>query len=558
MEHQPAHNKEIETAVVKTQERIAREKETRDYIPLERYPLFRLRAHIAAALRKKFPGIAEPEISAPPSGISGDFAFNAYGIAREIKKSPDAAANAASEIVNESGIEAIIRATPTGGYVNFELARPSFFNDAVKSIRDLGDRYGESDINAKKVALIEYSSPNIAKPIGVGHLRSTIIGEALGDLYNATGYSVVRENYLGDWGTQFGKVIYAFQNQPIGSVHPTTPSHGIIPTPTVRDLKDLYVHFHEEAKGNEKMEDAAREIFAKLEANDPELMELWKQFRDLSIENFKETYARFGIDFDLYLGESYFANDAQHMIERALQTGAARKDDATEAVIVDDLPGIPSFLLRKGDGSTLYIARELAALEFRIKKFNPQEILDVVGQEQELHFRQAFALAKKMNIIPETVSAKHIGFGTILTEGKKMSTRKGTLIELEDLISQSVEKSREIVKEKNPGLDEKELGEISEIVGLGAVIYNDLRQGRMRNIAFDWKRMLDFEGGSAAYLQYTYARIRSIVRKLKEEKKYAKTTGDAIFENDSEFALAKKLSLFPAIVIATSVQMSDA
>ena len=450
-------------------------------------------------------------------------------------------------------------AEPAGPYLNLILDKEKIYSLVLSQNGKLKSKYGESDINIKKVALIDYSGPNIAKPIGVGHLRSTVIGQALANIYEATGYSVVKDNHLGDWGTQFGKLVYAYRRW--------GDKKKIAENP-IKELNELYIKFHEEAEKIRKLKTKPGRFSKKWKRGTKKLLRLWTNFRKISIAEFKKVYERLGIKFDTYIGESYFAGETDKIVEECLlrrlaptetagKVGAptkaseeknlAKTDKETGAIVVEDLDGLPSFLLRKKDDSGLYITRDLAALIFRTEVFKPDEIIYVVGDEQSLHFRQLFALARALGYI-DGAKVKHIGFGLVLSDGEKMSTRKGTLIELENLIKQSVEKSKEILRQKNKELSEKEMEEISEIVGLGAVIYNDLRQSRQKNISFDWKRMLDFEGGSAVYLQYTVARINSILKKLDIGEKEARIS-KPIFEKESEFALAKKIMFFPLIIL---------
>jgi arginyl-tRNA synthetase len=263
-------------------------------------------------------------------------------------------------------------------------------------------------------------------------------------------------------------------------------------------------------------------------------------------DDFNRVYRKLGIEFDTAIGESYFADDADAVVGDCLVKGIGRKDENSEAVIVDSLPGLPSFLIKKQDGSSLYMTRDLATLDFRIKTYSPETILYVVGNEQELNFKQMFALAAACGYLKTGVVAKHIGFGMVLVDGKKMSTREGTIIELEDLIAQSVQKSKEILLEKGSQIEAENLDQTAEIIGIGAIIYNDLKQSRIKNISFNWERMLDLEGGSAVYLQYTYARIKSVLRKAAGRDISSK--GDFECTNESEFAVAKKIMLFPGVI----------
>ena len=541
------YQQEIKDTVDIVVKKVEHELAEREYVSAAEYPSFKLENELCGIVEKSIdaPDIfnGDFQLQAPPAHISGDFAIETFGLAKKLKANPQVLSSKIVEgINNEEGMEFVEKALPAGPFVNIEAKKAELYSAILSCISKIGDRYGESDVNAKKVAVIDFSSPNIAKPMGVGHLRSTIIGQALANLYEKTGYTVIKDNHLGDWGTQFGKLLLAYKQW--GN------EQKIIENP-IAELKDLYVKFHDLAKENPQMEDDARALFVKLENGDSELTALWKRFRDLSVIDFEKMYKRLGIKFDLYVGESFFIKDAENAVVDCLEKGACKIDDETGAVVVDSDENIPSFLLRKQDGSTLYMSRDLAAMKFRSEVLNPESILFVVGNEQSLNFKQLFALTEKTGYLPSTTKAKHIDFGMVTVDGKKMSTRKGTLIELEDLLRQSVEKSREILSQKNPNLIQQELDEISEIVGVGAILYNDLHQSRTKNISFDWDRMLDLEGGSAAYLQYTYVRIQSILRKLEdaypgETKVLAEN--EISFEAKSEFSLAKKLMMFPQII----------
>ena len=529
--------------------RVNRELVEREYVSSKSYPSFRMQKELSDVVESSVdaPGIfgGEFQLQTPPAHVEGDFAIETFGLAKKLKANPQILSSKIVDGINiNEDMEFVEKASAVGPFVNVEARKNALYSSVLSSISSMGDKYGESDVNAKKVAVVDFSSPNIAKPMGVGHLRSTIIGQALSNLYEKTGYTVIKDNHLGDWGTQFGKLLLAYKQW--------GDEQKIAENP-IAELKDLYVKFHELSKDDPQMEDDARALFAKLESGDPELTALWKRFRDLSIVDFEKMYKRLGIDFDLYIGESFFIKDAEGAVMDCLEKGACRIDDETGAVVVDENDELPSFLLRKQDGSTLYMSRDLAAMKFRCEVLKPESILYVVGSEQGLNFKQLFALAEKTGYMLPTSKAKHIDFGMVTVNGKKMSTRKGTLIELEDLLKQAVEKSREILSQKNPSLAKEELDEISEVVGVGAIIYNDLRQSRVKNISFDWSRMLDLEGGSAAYLQYTYVRIQSILRKIEEtypgETEKVLDETKISFEADSEFSLAKKLMMFPQVIM---------
>jgi len=533
-----SYKKEMEKIVKNVAKRVKKEKLQKKYINLKQNPLEEIKKEILTILKHslKTPAKIEQdiELEIPPEYISADLAFSVFPLAKSLKKSSTEINREITAAINHNSSEFIAKAEEKNGFINLYLKKDEFYKTTLTEIEKAGGKYGESDINAQKVAVIDYSSPNVAKLFHVGHLRSTIIGQALTNIYRETGYSVIADNHLGDWGTQFGKVIYAYQNW---------GKEEEISRDPIRELKNLYVRFNKEAANNPELEQKAREIFQRLEQKDPRLLALWKRFRDLSIEALKETYKNLGVDFDLWLGESYFTDEDDDIINSCLKKHLCHKDSASKAIVVDELDHLPSFLLRKQDGASLYITRDLATLKLRLKYFNPDAILYVVSSEQDLYFQQLFALAEKLGHL-KVAGVKHINFGLILQEGKKMSTREGRAVELDDLIIQSIKKAKEITEEKNPNLPKSEKERVAKILGVGAIIYNDLHQGRNKNISFDWDKMLNLESGTAAYLQYSYVRINSILEKIKESE-----PKNIIFEKEVEFALAKKLAFFPYIII---------
>ncbi|MDZ7798356.1 MAG: arginine--tRNA ligase [Patescibacteria group bacterium] len=537
---------EVAESVNAVQEKIREEKENREYVDFDSYPSEELRREVTEVVRESVgvQDIGKLKLSVPPAHISGDFALKVFDLAKKLGEKPNVLAKKIVDGINEHKMALIKNASVAGNFVNLETHKEVLYRDIFAKVLELEDRYGESDVNAGKVALIDYSAPNIAKPMGVGHLRSTIIGQALSNIYHETGYSVIKDNHLGDWGTQFGSLIYAYKEW--------GDEKKIAKNP-VGELKDLYVKFHQFSEVHPEIKDKARELFTRLEKKDPELVALWKRFRDLSLKDFERVYKQLGIEFDTNIGESYFTEQADKLVSECMTKGLCRKDEASEAVVVDQMGEIPSFLLRKQDGSSIYLSRDLATLLFRVNTFKPSTILYVVGNEQDLNFKQLFELGKRAEYLPDDVETKHIGFGMVLSDGKKMSTRKGTQIELEDLIARSVEKSKEILLKKKADVDSKELERVSEIIGIGAIIYNDLHQSRLKNISFNWDKMLDMESGSAVYLQYSYVRINSILRKL--TKTYGEIDLSTLekekisFTNKSEFDIAKKLMMFPETVL---------
>jgi len=531
-----AIKKEGDKAVEKIKKKIAKEFSSKKTVVFSDYALVKIKENLGKILEVDADKLS---LDIPPEHIKADLSLDSFGFVSDYGgNDPKKLAEDWAKKINETKNEFMGSAQALGPYLNINLKKQKIYSLVLSQTGKLKSKYGKSGVNAKKTTVIDYSGPNIAKPIGVGHLRSTIIGQALANIYEATGYIVVKDNHLGDWGTQFGKLVYAYRQW--------GDKKKIAENP-IKELNELYIKFHEEAEKSPEIEDNAREIFRKMEEGNKGLINLWAKFRNISIAEFKKVYERLGIKFDMYLGESYFAGETDKIVKECLEKKLAKKDEETGAIAVENLDGLPSFLLRKKDDSGLYITRDLAALIFRVEVFEPDDILYVVGEEQSLHFQQLFALARALGYI-DGAKAKHIGFGLVLSGGEKMSTRKGTLIELEELIKQSVEKSKEILRQKNKDLSEKEIEEISEIIGLGAVVYNDLRQSRQKNISFDWERMLDFEGGSAVYLQYTAARINSILKKLGADEIKAKIS-KPVFEKESEFALARKMMFFPQVIL---------
>ncbi|HOL53849.1 MAG TPA: arginine--tRNA ligase [Candidatus Paceibacterota bacterium] len=543
-----------EKNIEQIKQRIKKEKEERQLIDRASYHLFQIQKEIKEIIAKNYTDLALEEkdiiLEEPPLFIKSELCFGCFSMAKKLKKAPVLISEEVANFINVSGEKQFIaEAKSEGPYVNLNL-KPEVYGRALNQIISLGERYGENNLNAGKVILIDYSSPNIAKPIGLNHLPSTIIGQVLGNLYYETGASVIRHNYLGDWGTNFGALLWAYFHW--------GDDKKIQENPVV-ELKNLYVRFFEEAAQNETMLNEARELFNQLENGDEKLLKLWKKFRDLSIKDFKKVYKRLGIEFDCYLGESYFLNQTEAVIDEAIQKGIAKANAENQLVVVDSLVGLPSFLLRKEDGSTLYLSRDLAALKVRFELFDLDWLLYVVGSEQSLHFQQLFALAEAMGYLNAKRKAKHIPFGLILIEGKKMATRKGSLIEMDELIAEAIERAKELIVKKDPQINERDIKKISEQIGLGAVIYNSLKQSRLQNINFDWEKVLNFEAASAPYLQYSCVRIKSILRRIAQSRDL-KIDPDQLmnitFADKTEFEILKKLMLFPAVII--NAQEEDA
>ncbi|MCF6159040.1 MAG: arginine--tRNA ligase [wastewater metagenome] len=473
----------------------------------------------------------EKRIEIPPVLKMGDYAFPCYTLSKILKKPPNSIAEELTKILHPvspiTGIRAI------GPYVNFFVDRSIFSERALKKIHEEKDSYGSDDTGSGKTIVIDYSSPNIAKHLAVHHLRSAVIGNAIYHIYKALGYSCVGINHLGDWGTQFGQLIVAYRRWGDESTRKTY---------TVTDLNSLYVKFHQEAEKNPALEDEAREWFKKLEAGDPEARTLWQHFKDISLKEFQKLYDMLEVHFDAYIGESFYNTMVEDTIRRIKEKGLAKISE--EALIVDLEPyNMPPCLLRKKDDATLYATRDIAAAEYRMRTYNFDKMTYVVGSEQKLHFKQIFKVLELMGY-DWASRCVHIDFGLMKFKDGKMSTRKGKVVLLEDLLIEAIERIRKIIEEKNPLLEDKDA--VAKEVGIGAIIFADLSTKRNKDIVFDWDTVLNFEGETGPYVQYTHARLCSILRKYNQP-----VTGEVNYEllkEDETFRLIKNLWQFPSVI----------
>ena len=432
------------------------------------------------------------------------------------------------------------------GFINFYL-KPEFLQNQIKDILKQGEKFGSSKIGNGKTVIIDYSAPNIAKKMHVGHLRSTIIGGALYNIYKFLGYKTIGDNHIGDWGKQFGIMIAACKRYglQISDLEKITTS----------EMLDIYVKFNKEMKENIELEDLAREEFKKLECGDKENRKIWEILRKRSLDDFDKIYKTLGIKFELVLGESFYENKMKEIIKDALDQKIAIKNSDNSVVIPLAKFNLTDCLILKSDGATLYETRDLATIKHRVKKYNPDIILYVVGNEQTLHFQQLFQSAELLDYISKD-KLHHIKFGLILDENhKKLATREGRFIGAEDLINQIIELAEKATKEKNPSLSEKERKEAAKIIGIGALKYNDLSQNRQSNIVFDWDKMLSFEGNSAPYILYTYVRLQSILGKTK----FAGSFKPEFLKEKEEIDIIKELIMFSDVVeeSAKNFQMNN-
>lgn len=474
------------------------------------------------------------ELSVVEDPQFGHYSTNvAFRLAKESGKSP-------FELAKEYA-EKIIAAAPAGFFEKVEAAAPGFINfwlsnkvlqkELEKVSRD--KKYGESDAGKKKTVIMEYSDPNIAKMMHVGHMRTTIIGTALANILESSGYTVVRWNYLGDWGTQFGKLIAAYKMWGDKEAIKKNP---------IEELQALYVRFHDAMQSDPQLEKQGQEEFKKLEEGDKENRKLWEWFKEESLKEFEKMYKILGTDFDVWVGESFFEGEMKETVKELVDKGIAVRSEGSMVVLLDAV-GLPPALIEKSDGASLYLTRDIANLRYRLKKYKPAKILYVVGNEQSLHFEQLFAIAKILKL--DSAELKHVKYGLVLGEGgKKLSTREGTAQVLEEVIEHAVVKAREVIEEKTPDISDEEKTKIAFTVALGALKYNDLKENRMSDIVFDWEKMLSFSGDSGPYLQYTYARLQSILRKAAKPGK----PDFSMLDGTEDLVLMRKIFEFPDIV----------
>ncbi|MFA5602402.1 MAG: arginine--tRNA ligase [Bacilli bacterium] len=432
----------------------------------------------------------------------GDFSLPCFNYSKILKKAPNTIAEYLKQNINKDEYEKV---EVVGGYLNIFLNKKDIVVRLLNKIVEEKEQYGNLDIGNNKTIVIDYSSPNIAKPFTVGHLRSTIIGNALKRILKKIGYKVIGINYLGDWGTQFGKLIYAYK---------TWVNEEAMKENPIKELKRLYVKFHNEAEQNEELNDIARKYFKRLENKEEEYIKLWEYFIDISLKEFNKMYNLLGItDFESTTGESFYNDKMDSVIKELKEKNLLEKDDGAMIVRLGDnlLPA----LIQKSDGASLYITRDLATLFHRKNKYKFDEALYVVGNEQTLHFNQLKQVLQKMGY-DWYKDIHHISFGMVLDNGKRMATRKGKGVELIDVLNDSMNLSQKYIEEKNPNLENKK--EISRIVGVGAVIFNYLKTYCKNDIDFNLENILKFEGETAPYICYTYARIKSVLTGISVNK----------------------------------------
>ncbi|MDO4392326.1 MAG: arginine--tRNA ligase [Clostridium sp.] len=442
-------------------------------------------------------------IGVPKDTSNGDYAFPCFILAKELKKSPVAIAKEIKEKISQNleNIKEISEVSAVNGFLNFKLNKNQITQEVIDEFDNEKENFGGQKQEKPQNIVIDYSAPNIAKPFHIGHLRSTVIGQALYNIYKYLGYNVTSINHLGDYGTQFGKLIegykrwgaeYDIENNPID------------------ELMQIYVRINNLCKEDESVLEECRNNFKKLEDGDPYCVEIWKKFRELSLKEFDKVYDILGVKFDSLNGEAFYADKMPEVIETLKKAGKLEESEGAQVVKLGD--DMPPCLIIKSNGSTTYATRDLAAIMYRARTYDFDKAIYVTSYEQILHFKQVFATAKYLGLDEKyTNGLVHVPFGMILLKTGKMSTREGKVIKLEDLLNEAIEKSKEIIEKKNPELENKE--DVAKKVGVGAIIFNDLSNSRIKDEIFDWDIMLNFNGETGPYVQYTTVRAKSVLEK---------------------------------------------
>lgn len=442
-------------------------------------------------------------IGVPKDTSNGDYAFPCFILAKELKKSPVAIAEEIKEKISQNleNIKEISEVSAVNGFLNFKLNKNQITQEVIDEFDTEKENFGSQKQEKPQNIVIDYSAPNIAKPFHIGHLRSTVIGQALYNIYKYLGYNVTSINHLGDYGTQFGKLIegykrwgaeYDIENNPID------------------ELMQIYVRINNLCKEDESVLEECRNNFKKLEDGDPYCVEIWKKFRELSLKEFDKVYDILGVKFDSLNGEAFYSDKMPEIIDILKKAGKLEESEGAQVVKLGD--DMPPCLIIKSNGSTTYATRDLAAIMYRARTYDFDKAIYVTSYEQILHFKQVFATAKYLGLDEKyTNGLVHVPFGMILLKTGKMSTREGKVIKLEDLLNEAIEKSKEIIEKKNPELENKE--DVAKKVGVGAIIFNDLSNGRIKDEIFDWDIMLNFNGETGPYVQYTTVRAKSVLEK---------------------------------------------
>lgn len=468
-------------------------------------------------------------IEIPPKPEMGDFAFPCFRLAKSYHKAPPMIAQDLKESIGDQAFLSEIKVI--GGYLNFYVDKAQYAQQIIDKYNNATD-YGCSDQGKDKTICIDYSSPNVAKNFHVGHLRTTIIGNSLYKIFSKLGYKVVRINHLGDWGTQFGKLIVAYKKW---------GSREAVEEKGIEELMDIYVKFHEEAEKDDSLNDEARAWFLKMEQGNEEALEIWQWFRDISLKEFMRVYNILGMEFDSFAGESFYRDKTADVIKRLTDDGLLKESQGAMIVPLDEYD-MPPCIVAKKDGSSIYATRDLAAILYRKATYNFDRCLYVTGLEQKLHFAQVFKVIELMGN-DYAKNLVHIPYGLVSLKSGKISSRKGNVIFAEDLLRESINKTTSIIEEKNPDIPDKE--EVAKQVGIGAIIFNDLYNQRIKDVIFDWNKLLNFDGETGPYVQYTYARASSVLRKIGE---VPDTIDYTLLSDEASIGLLKEIERYPQVI----------
>lgn len=440
-------------------------------------------------------------IEIPPNSDLGDYAFPCFKLAKSLRKAPPVIASEIKEAIklDDGSIEKI---EIVGGYLNIYINKASLAETVLKEVAQQQEKYGSSNIGMGKNVVIDYSAPNIAKPFHIGHLRSTVIGGALYKIYNFLGYNSVGINYLGDWGLQFGKVMAGYD---------MWKDEYDFSQSEIQAILKIYVRFCQEEKENPELTELAREYFKRLEDGEEKEVETWKWIRRISLENYQKTYNLLNSKFDSYNGESYYNDKMDAVVDELREKGLLKESEGAQVVDLSEYDMPPCIIITSA-GTTIYATRDLASLKDRINKYDFDKAIYVVGNEQRLHFKQVFKVLELMGYPEYARKCEHVPFGLVVDkDGEKIGSRKGNSVFLEDILKEAIQKVEKIIDEKNPGLEDKE--EVARKVGVGAIIFNDLSNSRIKDEIFDWDMLLNFQGETGPYIQYIYVRTRSLLEK---------------------------------------------
>jgi len=499
---------------------------------------------IAELIAQKVEGLELSEIldmvEVPQDTKMGDYAFPCFKLAKTLRKAPPLIAKDIAAALSEN--ELFEKVEQVNAYVNMFVSKEAYSSDTISEVINRGEDFGKTDIGKGRLVIVEYSSPNIAKPFHIGHIRSTVIGNSINKIYSALGFKVRRLNHLGDYGTQFGKMIVAYRHW--GN------RQDVVDEP-IKTLLAYYTKFHVEVETNPELDDEAREAFANLEHGQKEEVELWQWFRDESLKEFMKVYNMLEIDFDEYDGESFYSDKMGRFIQELKDKGLLQESEGANIVDLSEF-NMPPALITKSDGSTLYCTRDIATAVYRKETYDFYKNIYVVASQQNLYFQQWMKVVQLLGYdwVKDCV---HVPFGMVSLEEGTMSTRHGRVVFLEDVLNKAVEKTKEIIKEKNPNADEATIDEVAKEVGIGAVVFQELSNNKIKDYVFKWDKVLNFDGETGPYVQYTHARCSSVLTKAGEDvvaKAMALKDIDYSYLNsDSAYDLVKLIHKLPQVVV---------